>query len=54
MERSGWIAAEFGKSESNRDAKYYTLTRAGRRQLQDETAEWGRITHAMALALRTT
>ncbi|HET9425794.1 MAG TPA: PadR family transcriptional regulator [Gemmatimonadaceae bacterium] len=54
MERNGWIVSEFGKSESNRDARYYRLTRAGRRQLDEETAEWARIATAMALALRTT
>lgn len=54
MERRGWITSEFGKSASNRDARYYSLTRAGRRQLDDETAEWLRISKAMALALRTT
>ncbi len=54
MERAGWISAEFGKSETNRDAKYYTLTRQGQRQLEHETDEWGRITRAMQLALRTT
>jgi PadR family transcriptional regulator PadR len=54
MERSGWVSSEFGKSATNRDAKYYTLTRAGRRQLEEETAEWSRISRAMSLALRTT
>lgn len=54
MERNGWLISEFGKSESNRDAKYYRLTRAGRRQLETETADWERVTAAMALALRTT
>jgi transcriptional regulator len=54
MERAGWIVGEFGKSETNRDAKYYTLTRAGRQQLATETADWERISRAMRLAMKTT
>lgn len=53
LERRGWVISEFGKSETNRDAKYYRITQAGRRQLASETAEWTRIARAMALALRT-
>jgi PadR family transcriptional regulator, regulatory protein PadR len=54
MEEAGWLASAFGKSETRRDAKYYKLTRKGRRQLEEETTEWSRITKAMALALRNT
>ena len=54
MEQAGWLTSEFGKSETKRDAKYYRLTKAGRRQLQEETDEWTRIVQAMAMALRTT
>ena len=48
MERAGWITSSVGKSENNRDAKYYTLTRRGRQQLGAETREWSRVVVAMA------
>src|SRR6266516_5057845 len=51
MEEKGWIAAEWGKSENNRRAKFYSLTRAGRKQLEEETALWGRLVRAMTLVL---
>ncbi len=51
MEAKGWIAAEWGKSENNRRAKFYSLTRAGRKQLEEETALWGRLVRAMTLVL---
>ena len=51
MEEEGWIASTWGESENNRRAKYYRLTRVGRRQLGTETARWGRISLAMARAL---
>jgi PadR family transcriptional regulator, regulatory protein PadR len=54
MEESGWLAARWGESESNRRAKYYRLTAAGRRQLDAETDEWNRVAAAMAFALRAT
>ena len=54
MEEQGWIRAEWGKSENNRRAKYYELTRAGRRQLEEETALWERIHRAITLVLQTT
>ena len=53
MEEKGWIAAEWGKSENNRRAKYYGLTRAGRRQLEQETALWERVSRAIAMVLET-
>ena len=53
MEEKGWIAAEWGKSENNRRAKYYSLTRAGRRQLEQETAVWERVCRAISLVLET-
>src|SRR6185295_472918 len=40
LEQEGWIVAEWGTSENNRKAKYYKLTRAGRKQLERETKEW--------------
>jgi len=52
MEEAGWLKAYWGESENNRRAKFYTLTRAGRRQLQTETREWERIALGIASALR--
>jgi PadR family transcriptional regulator, regulatory protein PadR len=54
MQRAGWVKAAAGKSETRRDAKYYTLTAKGRRQLAVEQEEWSGILAALALALRTT
>jgi PadR family transcriptional regulator PadR len=51
MEEAGWLASEWGESENKRRAKYYQLTRAGRRQLNVEAAQWSRISVAMARAL---
>jgi transcriptional regulator len=51
MEEEGWISAFWGDSENNRRAKYYRLTRAGRKQLEAETEKWGRICWAIAQAL---
>jgi len=53
MEEEGWISSFWGESESNRRAKYYRLTKAGRKQLEVETKRWGRISWAMARALAT-
>ena len=53
MEEKGWVAAEWGKSENNRRAKYYSLTRAGRRQLEEETVIWERVHRAITLVLQT-
>lgn len=47
MERRGWIAAEWGLSESNRKAKYYGLTRSGRSQLKTEVASWREMVEAI-------
>ena len=54
LEHHDLIAAEWGQSENNRRAKYYTLTGAGRRRLRDETAGWNRLASAIAVALNTT
>jgi PadR family transcriptional regulator, regulatory protein PadR len=54
LEHNDLIAAEWGQSENNRRAKYYTLTAAGRRRLRDETAGWNRLASAIAVALNTT
>ncbi|MBS1877759.1 MAG: PadR family transcriptional regulator [Acidobacteria bacterium] len=53
LERRGWIKARWGTSENNRKAKYYELTRAGRRQLDSETDAWKRLTAAVAQVLGT-
>lgn len=53
MERRGWIRASWGVSDSNRRAKYYELTRAGRKQLDAETVAWQRLAAAVALILET-
>jgi transcriptional regulator len=47
LERRGWIKAEWAASENNRQAKYYQLTRAGRRQLETETASWRTLSSAI-------
>ena len=54
LEHQGLIAAEWGQSDNNRRAKYYTLTAAGRRRLREETAGWNRLASAIAAALNTT
>jgi transcriptional regulator len=54
MEEAGWLEATWGESENNRRAKFYRLTKAGRRQLGTEVSEWQRITVAMAAALQAT
>ena len=51
LERRGWIAAEWGASDNNRKAKYYSLTRAGRKQLASEKEAWARLTAAVGLVL---
>jgi len=51
MEEEGWISSSWGESENNRRAKYYRLTKPGRRQLATETERWGRISLAIAQAL---
>lgn len=53
LEEQGWIKAEWGESENNRRAKYYSLTKAGRKYLQTEEANWERLSSAIGLVLRT-
>jgi len=52
LEHAGWIAAEWGESENNRKAKYYSLTRAGKKYLAEEQASWERLSAAIGLVLR--
>jgi len=54
LERAGWIKATWGASENNRRARFYSLTRTGRRHLEREQAGWERLAGAIALVLRTT
>ncbi|MDQ6887822.1 MAG: PadR family transcriptional regulator [Gemmatimonadota bacterium] len=54
MEKRGWIEAEWGLSETNRRAKYYQLTAAGRKQLRVKTAHWTLYAEAVFKVLRTT
>jgi PadR family transcriptional regulator, regulatory protein PadR len=53
MEEAGWLTSSWGGSENNRRAKFYRLSKAGRRQLKEETDQWVRISTAMANALET-
>src|SRR3982074_3490295 len=52
LEYKGWIKAEWGVSENNRRAKFYSLTQTGKKQLQTEMDEWDRLTNAIALVLQ--
>jgi transcriptional regulator len=54
LEYKGWIKAEWGNSENNRRAKFYRLTAAGRRQLDNELATWDRLSAAIGLVLGRT
>ena len=51
MEQAGWLTSSWGQAETNRRAKFYSLTKAGRKQLQTETERWAGIAVAMAAAL---
>ena len=52
LEQQGWIKAKWAESETGRQAKFYSLTAAGRAQLEKETASWERLTTAVGLILR--
>ena len=54
MEEAGWLASSWGESENNRRAKFYRLTKAGRRQYESETLQWRRISRAITNALDST
>jgi transcriptional regulator len=54
MEEAGWLTSSWGESENNRRAKFYRLSRAGRRQLEAETKDWDRVALAIAQALQAT
>jgi transcriptional regulator len=52
LEQEGWIKAEWGPSENNRRAKYYSLTRAGRKELEKESANWKRLSEAISQVIQ--
>src|SRR5580765_7224433 len=52
LERQGWITADWGISENSRRARFYRLTAAGRRRLEQERADWERLSAAISLVLR--
>ena len=54
LEHQGWITADWGVSDNNRRARFYTLTRAGRRQLETEVAKWERLSVGVNLVLQRT
>src|SRR5438445_13300903 len=53
LEQRGWISSKWGVSDNNRKAKYYSLTRAGRKQLEEETESWDRMSAVINRVLRT-
>ena len=52
LEQQGWIAAEWGTSDNNRQAKYYSLTKTGRKQLKEENDNWKRLSTAIEQVLQ--
>jgi PadR family transcriptional regulator, regulatory protein PadR len=53
LEHQGWVSAKWGVTDENRRAKFYALTRAGRKQLEWESASWERLAAAITLVVRT-
>lgn len=53
LEQRGWVSSKWGISENNRNAKYYSLTRAGRKQLAEEAQSWGRMSAMINRVLKT-
>ena len=53
LEQQGWIGARLAQTETGRQAKFYSLTRAGRRQMEKEMAKWDRLSAAIGLVVRT-
>jgi transcriptional regulator len=53
LERQGWLTADWGMSETNRRARFYKLTAAGKRRLEQERADWDRLSAAISLVMRT-
>jgi PadR family transcriptional regulator, regulatory protein PadR len=54
MEQQGWLRSEWGVTEKNREARFYSITRQGRKQLADEEESWQRLTAGVARVLRHT
>ena len=54
LEEQGWVAAEWGLSDANRQAKFYKLTRAGEKQLQRETEAWAQVSLAVSKIVQAT
>jgi DNA-binding PadR family transcriptional regulator len=54
MEEKGWLLAEWRTSEHNRRAKYYALTKSGRKQLREEQRQWSLVVKALSTALQST
>lgn len=53
LERQGWITADWGVSDTNRRARFYRLTAAGKRRLEKERTDWDRLSAAISLVMRT-
>ena len=53
LEQQGWIRAKWAESETGRQAKFYSLTAAGKRQMEEETANWDRLSAAIDLVIAT-
>jgi transcriptional regulator len=53
LEHRGWLTAKWGQSESGREARFYSLTRQGRKQLAAETENWARLAEAIGLIMQT-
>jgi PadR family transcriptional regulator PadR len=53
LEERGWLKDEWRATDTGRDAKFYTLTRAGRTRLEQERSDWERMAHAIGLVLKT-
>jgi PadR family transcriptional regulator PadR len=53
LEQQGWIESEWGESDNNRRAKYYRITKDGRRAMREESAQWERLSAAITAIVRT-
>jgi transcriptional regulator len=53
LEKRGWVRAEWAASDTGRDARFYTLTRTGRKQLEEQSENWDRLSGAISTILRT-
>jgi PadR family transcriptional regulator PadR len=53
LEQQGWVRSEWRGTDTGREAKFYGLTRAGRKQMEKELAQWERLSNAVALVIRT-